>query len=162
MPYPIGTSSSGTTSAIARKSRSTVATGIPLRIATAAIMQSTVERIGRPVARACRASDTATSQSASPATRTTSPRTTDARSAVAWRSDDAPTSSSNRTGSVHPADWERIAELVARYRDLPLGTVDASLVALAERLGETDVASFDRRDLTVVRPRHCEALTLRP
>lgn len=63
---------------------------------------------------------------------------------------------------VHPADWERIAELVARYRDLPLGTVDASLVALAERLGETDVASFDRRDLTVVRPRHCEALTLLP
>ena len=63
---------------------------------------------------------------------------------------------------VHPADWERIAELVARYRDLPLGTVDASLVALAERLGETNVASFDRRDLTVVRPRHCEALTLRP
>lgn len=63
---------------------------------------------------------------------------------------------------VHPADWERIAELVARYRDLPLGTVDASLVALAERLGETDVASFDRRDLTVVRPRHCQALTLLP
>ena len=63
---------------------------------------------------------------------------------------------------VHPADWERIAELVARYRDLSLGTVDASLVALAERLGETDVASFDRRDLTVVRPRHCEALTLLP
>ena len=63
---------------------------------------------------------------------------------------------------VHPADWERIAELVARYRDLPLGTVDASLVALAERLGETEVASFDRRDLGVVRPRHCEALTLLP
>lgn len=63
---------------------------------------------------------------------------------------------------VHPADWERMAELVARYRDLPLGTVDASLVALAERVGETKVATFDRRDLSVVRPRHCEALTLLP
>ena len=63
---------------------------------------------------------------------------------------------------VHPADWERMAELVARYRDLPLGTVDASLVALAERLGETEVATFDRRDLGVVRPRHCEAFTLLP
>jgi predicted nucleic acid-binding protein len=63
---------------------------------------------------------------------------------------------------VHPADWERMAELVARYRDLPLGTVDASLVALAERVGETEVATFDRRDLSVVRPRHCEALTLLP
>ena len=63
---------------------------------------------------------------------------------------------------VHPADWERMAELVARYRDLPLGTVDASLVALAERLGETEVATFDRRDLGVVRPLHCPALTLLP
>jgi hypothetical protein len=63
---------------------------------------------------------------------------------------------------VHPADWERMAELVARYRDLPLGAVDASLVALAERLGETDVATFDRRDLGIVRPLHCEAFTLVP
>ena len=64
--------------------------------------------------------------------------------------------------AVHPADWERMAELVARYRDLPLGTVDASLVALAERLGETEVATFDHRDLGVVRPLHCEAFTLLP
>ena len=63
---------------------------------------------------------------------------------------------------VHPADWEQMAELVARYRDLPLGTVDASLVTLAERLGETRVATFDRRDLSVVRPRHCEGFTLLP
>ena len=34
-------------------------------------------------------------------------------------------------------DWERIAELVARYRDMRLGTVDASVVATAERLGTT-------------------------
>ena len=63
---------------------------------------------------------------------------------------------------VHPADWERIAELVARYRDLPLGTVDASLITLAERLGVTEVATFDHRDLGIVRPRHCERFTLLP
>jgi len=63
---------------------------------------------------------------------------------------------------VHPADWERMAGLVARYRDLPLGTVDASLVALAERLGETEVATFDHRDLGIVRPLHCTAFTLLP
>ena len=66
------------------------------------------------------------------------------------------------TEPVSPADWERVAELVARYRDLPLGTVDASLVALAERLDDPVVASLDRRDLGVVRPRHCDALTLLP
>ena len=33
---------------------------------------------------------------------------------------------------VAPADWLRIAELVAVYRDLPLGTVDASVVTVAK------------------------------
>lgn len=52
---------------------------------------------------------------------------------------------------VAAADWLRIAELVARYRDLPLGTVDASVIATAERLGESEVATLDRRHFTVVR-----------
>lgn len=51
---------------------------------------------------------------------------------------------------VAAADWLRIAELVARYRDLPLGTTDASVVAAAERLAVTEVATFDRRHFTVV------------
>jgi uncharacterized protein len=53
---------------------------------------------------------------------------------------------------VMAADWLRIAELVARYRDLPLGTADASVVAAAERLGALDVATLDRRHYSVVRP----------
>ncbi|HEX5138826.1 MAG TPA: PIN domain-containing protein [Planctomycetota bacterium] len=64
--------------------------------------------------------------------------------------------------SVEPRDWLRIAELVHRYRDLPLGTVDASLVAAAERLGAEEVASLDRRHLGAVRPRHVERLRLLP
>jgi len=31
-----------------------------------------------------------------------------------------------------------------------------------ERLGETKVATLDRRDFGVVRPRHCESLVLLP
>lgn len=53
---------------------------------------------------------------------------------------------------VVPADWLRIAELVARYRDLPLGTVDASVVAVAERQGATEIATLDRRHFGVVQP----------
>ncbi len=53
---------------------------------------------------------------------------------------------------VHPGDWIRIAELVARYRDLPLGTADASVVAAAERLQVQEVATLDRRHFNVVRP----------
>ena len=52
---------------------------------------------------------------------------------------------------VAAADWMRIAELVGRYRDLPLGTVDASVIAVAERLGNTEIATLDRRHFTVVR-----------
>jgi len=63
---------------------------------------------------------------------------------------------------VAAADWLRIAELVARYRDLPLGTVDASVVTAAERLGITEIATVDRRHFTVVRPDHVEAFTLLP
>jgi hypothetical protein len=39
---------------------------------------------------------------------------------------------------------------------------DASVVATAERLGEPNVATLDRRHFTVVRPAHVEAFTLLP
>lgn len=66
------------------------------------------------------------------------------------------------TEPVKPVDWIRIAELVAAYRDLPLGTVDASVVAVAERLGVVQLATLDRRHFTVVRPAHAEAFEILP
>ncbi|WP_343572101.1 PIN domain-containing protein [Mycobacterium sp.] len=63
---------------------------------------------------------------------------------------------------VAAGDWLRIAELVARYRDLPLGAVDASVVTIAERLGINEIATVDRRHFTIVRPCHIEAFTLLP
>ena len=54
------------------------------------------------------------------------------------------------TEPVAAPDWMRIAELVVQYRNLPLGTVDASVIAAAERLGVKDVATIDRRYFTVV------------
>jgi uncharacterized protein len=57
-------------------------------------------------------------------------------------------------------EWVRIGELVARYADLPLGTVDATVVAAAERLGITAIATTDRRHFSVVRPVHAEAFEL--
>jgi predicted nucleic acid-binding protein len=63
---------------------------------------------------------------------------------------------------VHPADLLRIAELVARYHDLPLGTVDASVVTAAERLGVSQIATIDRRHFSIVRPDHTSAFELLP
>ena len=64
--------------------------------------------------------------------------------------------------SVNAGDWLRIAELVWRYRDLPLGTVDASVVAAAERLDITAIATVDRRHFSVVQPAHAPAFRLVP
>lgn len=59
-------------------------------------------------------------------------------------------------------DYARAAQLVRQYADLPLGGVDASLVAMAERLGITEVITIDVRHFTVVRPSHVPAFRLSP
>ena len=61
-----------------------------------------------------------------------------------------------------PGDLDRVAELIETYADLRLGTVDASVIAIAERLGATTIATLDRRHFTVVRPRHVDAFELVP
>lgn len=51
----------------------------------------------------------------------------------------------------NPEDWPLIAELVERYAGFPLGTVDASIVVLADRL-ETDlIVTLDRRHFGALR-----------
>lgn len=60
------------------------------------------------------------------------------------------------------SDVRRAADLVEQYGDLPLGMVDASLVAIAERLGLRTVATLDRRHFSLVRPRHVTAFELVP
>jgi predicted nucleic acid-binding protein len=67
-----------------------------------------------------------------------------------------------RVESLAEGDWTRTADLMVAYADLPLGFVDASIVALAERLGVTAVLTTDRRHFGVVRPRHAERLVLVP
>lgn len=50
-----------------------------------------------------------------------------------------------------PDDLNRIYELVGKYADLPLGTVDASVVAVAERFPITAIATLDRKHFSIVR-----------
>jgi predicted nucleic acid-binding protein len=62
-----------------------------------------------------------------------------------------------------PARWlMRAGELLDRYRDLPLGLVDATVVAATEMLREPKVATLDHRHFAVVRPAHTDALALLP
>jgi len=59
-------------------------------------------------------------------------------------------------------DLPRIADIMHAYRDLPLGFVDASVVAVAERLEAREILTTDRKHFGVVRPRHVRALSLLP
>lgn len=63
---------------------------------------------------------------------------------------------------IEPEDIDRMAELVEQYADSGLDTTDASVIAVAERLGISEVATLNRRDFAFVRPRHVGALTLLP
>jgi predicted nucleic acid-binding protein len=64
--------------------------------------------------------------------------------------------------SLEESDYPRIADIMRAYSDFPLGFVDASVVAMAERLEARMVLTTDRRHFGVVRPRHVRALTLVP
>jgi hypothetical protein len=62
-----------------------------------------------------------------------------------------------------PLRWlVRAGELVDRYRHLPFGLVDATVVAASEMLEEPKLATLDHRHFGVVQPRHVSALTLLP
>ena len=53
---------------------------------------------------------------------------------------------------VEEGDISRIAELVEQYVGLPLGIVDAAVIAIAERLNLAEVATVDRKHFSIVRP----------
>jgi predicted nucleic acid-binding protein len=60
------------------------------------------------------------------------------------------------------ADLERCRELQSKYEDQSLGVVDASVLALVERLRERRLATLDHRHFSIVRPVHTDALELLP
>lgn len=59
-------------------------------------------------------------------------------------------------------DLARATELMTRYADSRIGFVDAAITALAERLGVVRIHTLDRRDFSLIRPRHVEAFEVMP
>lgn len=59
-------------------------------------------------------------------------------------------------------DLIRVNQIRRQYEDLPLGFVDASIVALAERYRIRRVLTLDRRHLSAVKPLHLGYLELLP
>lgn len=60
------------------------------------------------------------------------------------------------------ADLARASELMAEAAEHRPRLTEAVLVATAERLGVRRIATFDRRPIAVLRPRHLRAFDLEP
>lgn len=63
---------------------------------------------------------------------------------------------------LQPVDYMRIRELCDQYADARIGFVDASVLAVVERLNEPKLATLDHRHFGMMRPRHLSALQLLP
>lgn len=59
-------------------------------------------------------------------------------------------------------DLARVYEITRQYDCARFDLVDCCIMAISERLRITRIATFDRRDFSVFRPRDCEYLELLP
>lgn len=59
-------------------------------------------------------------------------------------------------------DVARAAAVMAQYADFPLGFVDSTIVATAERLTTRELLTTDRRHFGAIRPKHARAFALLP
>lgn len=65
-------------------------------------------------------------------------------------------------GALEMSDVRRVHEIAVSYSSAEFDFVDCCIMALAERLDITQIATFDRRDFSIFRPRHCDFLQLLP
>ncbi|MCY4536852.1 MAG: PIN domain-containing protein [Chloroflexi bacterium] len=63
---------------------------------------------------------------------------------------------------LEKSDLDRIYEITEMYASAEFDIVDCCIMALAERLQIRRIATFDRRDFSIFRPRHCDFLELLP
>lgn len=63
---------------------------------------------------------------------------------------------------VSKSDLRRAYEIMQEYPQARLDLVDCCILVTAERLGITQICTFDRRDFLIFRPTHCPYLELLP
>lgn len=64
--------------------------------------------------------------------------------------------------SVSRDDLSRVSEVLDQYADAHVDFVDATLVALAERLKVSRILTLDRRHFELFRPQHCATFEILP
>ena len=63
---------------------------------------------------------------------------------------------------ISKTDLPRMSEILDQYADARIDFVDATIVALAERLGVTRILTTDQRHFRLFRPKHCTAFEILP
>ncbi len=59
-------------------------------------------------------------------------------------------------------DVDRAVAVMEKYEDLAVGFIDATIVAIAERVDATTVLTTDRRHFGTIRPRHARGFRIVP
>ncbi|MBI1257299.1 MAG: PIN domain-containing protein [Chloroflexi bacterium] len=59
-------------------------------------------------------------------------------------------------------DMQRMEQIMNQYASAEFDFADTAIMAQAERLNVTRVATFDHRDFEIFRPAHCDYLELLP
>jgi predicted nucleic acid-binding protein len=67
-----------------------------------------------------------------------------------------------RVMALEMQDFLRTAEILEQYADTRVDFVDATVVAVAERLKITRILTLDQRDFHIVRPSHSEHFEILP
>jgi len=63
---------------------------------------------------------------------------------------------------VTPDDLRRVTEIMKAYHPRRFDFVDCALIALADRLGISQICTLDRRDFSILRAKNGNYLTLLP
>ncbi len=63
---------------------------------------------------------------------------------------------------IEMRDLGRARDILIAYNEAEFDIVDCCVMAIAERLNITRIATFDRRDFSIFQPRHCDYLDLLP
>jgi len=72
------------------------------------------------------------------------------------------TISTTQLEPLSATDLVRSREILDQYADSQLDFTDTAIIALAERQGITRILTLDRRDFSLIRPKHCNYFELLP
>jgi uncharacterized protein len=67
-----------------------------------------------------------------------------------------------RITELTTADYDRVVEILVKYRGSRIDFVDACIMALAERLKLTQILTYDHRDFRLYQPNHIAYFDLLP